>query len=195
MRVFNCRRRPDELVELGKRIARKCGGLPLAILVIAGALEAFPNKYYWERIEKNVGQHLVKENDPTSCWKIVETSYHSLPQEMKACFLYCFTFPKGNKIPATKLIGLWIAEGLIKSSPTYTLEEMAENYLEEFAKRGLVWLSRDDFGIKKLSFYDMLYEFCNTEAIRESVFQEIRLTPDQIFPTIQDPDISRPFAS
>ncbi|OIT23356.1 PREDICTED: putative late blight resistance protein homolog R1A-10 [Nicotiana attenuata] len=190
-RAFGSERCPDELVELGKSIATKCSGLPLAVQLSAGALRSRPNKNYWERIEKNVGLYLVIENDPASCWEIVETSYNILPQEMKACFLYCFAFLQGYSIPAQKLIRLWIAEGLIKSSPTCTFEELAENYLEEFALRGLVTLSRDGDSIKEIGFHDVLYEFYKTEAIMESVFQELRLTPDQILPSIQDPDTSR----
>ncbi|XP_016473834.1 disease resistance protein RPP13-like isoform X1 [Nicotiana tabacum] len=192
-RVFGSGRCSDDLVKLGKSIARKCSGLPLALVVIAEALlKVHPTEYDWGKIEDNVWQHLVKENDPTSCWKIVETNYKSLSTEMKACFLYCLAFPKGYDIPAQKLIRLWIAEGLIRSSPRNTLEEIAESYLGKLEERDLVTLSREITGpIKKVKCNDMFYEFYKMEVNNERVFQELRLTPDQGLPSIRDPDISR----
>ncbi|KAG5608198.1 hypothetical protein H5410_019479 [Solanum commersonii] len=188
----NERCRNNDLVDLGKSIASKCGGLPLALVVVAKALKVNQTVYEWKRIENNFWQYVVKENDTTSCWKIVEASYESLSSEMKACFLYCLAFPKGYDIPFQMLIHLWMAEGLIESSPKKfsSSKDKAENYLMEFENLDLVIVSREITGsIKRIKCNDIFYEFYKMEVTKESVFQELRLRP--VFPSINDADTSR----
>ncbi|KAH0756819.1 hypothetical protein KY290_020312 [Solanum tuberosum] len=192
MRVFDNGRCRNDLVELGKSIASKCGGLPLALVVIARALKVNQIVYDWERIENNFWQYVVNEKDTTSCWKIVEASYGSLSSEMKACFLYCLAFPKGYAIPFQMLIRLWMAEGLIDSSPKKisSSKDRAENYLIEFENLDLVIVSREITGsIKRIKCNDIFYEYYKMAVTKESVFQELRLKP--VLPSINDPDTSR----
>ncbi|XP_049391773.1 disease resistance protein RPP13-like [Solanum stenotomum] len=171
----------NQLVELGKSIASKCCGLPLALVVIAKALKVDKTVYDWERIEKNFWQYVGE------ALKNVEASYESLSSEKKACFLYCLAFPKGHDIPFQMLIRLWTAEGLIESNP---INDKAEKYLMEFENLNLVIVSREITGlIKRIKCNDILYEFCKMKVTKESVFQELRLTPD--FPSINDPVTSR----
>ncbi|XP_016494345.1 putative late blight resistance protein homolog R1A-3 isoform X2 [Nicotiana tabacum] len=183
-RVFGSGCFPEELTELGESIAQKCCGVPLAIIVIAGALRGRKDKNNWLKVQKYFWQHLIIKDDPTRCWKFVEMSYNCLPQEMKECFLYCGIFPRGFDIPAWKLIRLWIAEGLIKSSPGYALEEVAENNLNELVNRNLVIVVQKKFDsrIKTCRLHDMVQEFCKMEATRECLFHEVSLTPDQAIP-------------
>ncbi|KAG5608207.1 hypothetical protein H5410_019488 [Solanum commersonii] len=165
MKVFGKGSCPNELVVVGKKIAEKCGGVPLVVVVIAGALRGRSDKKDWERVDKNVVQHFG-EHTEDSCLKFVKMSYDHLPQEVQMCFLYCGVFPRGFDIPCWKLIRLWIAEGLIKPQPEFTLEEIAE---------GL---------IKPCRLHDMLYQFCKKEASSKWLFQE----PDQ---SKLDPDTCR----
>lgn len=174
MRVFGKGNCPHDLVELGKRIAGSCGGVPLAVVVIAGALRGRPDKKDWERVEKNVVQHFGKDTED-SCLKFVKMSYDRLPQEMQMCFLYCGVFPRGFYMPFWKLIRLWIAEGLIKPQPKFTLEEIAEFYLNDLVNRNLLIImqKRSDGQIKTCRLHDMLYQFCKTEASNKWLFQEL----------------------
>nr|XP_016487113.1 PREDICTED: putative late blight resistance protein homolog R1B-16 isoform X1 [Nicotiana tabacum]XP_016487114.1 PREDICTED: putative late blight resistance protein homolog R1B-16 isoform X1 [Nicotiana tabacum] len=137
-------------------------------------------------------QHLYM-NREESCYKCVEMSYDRLPHEVETCFLYCGVFPRGFDIPSWKVICLWIAEGLIKHQDTYTLEEIAEFYLNDLISRNLLILQqrRFDGQIKTCRLHDMLHHFCRTEAGNKWLFQEIRLTSDQVIPSIQDQDTHR----
>ncbi|KAG5608197.1 hypothetical protein H5410_019478 [Solanum commersonii] len=188
-RVFGNRNScPDELAELGQTIARKCEGIPLEIVLIAGILIGRPDRRDWERVEKNVSQYLYKENK--DCGVFVEMSYNRLPQEVQTCFLYCGVFPQGFDIPCWKLIRLWIAEGLIKPQESFTLEEIAEFYLNDLVQRNLVILlqKRSDGQIKTCRLHNMLHEFCRKEASNKWLFQQVSSTHDQ---SIQDPDTCR----
>nr|XP_004236959.1 putative late blight resistance protein homolog R1A-3 [Solanum lycopersicum] len=188
---------PVEFVELGQSIAHKCNGIPLQIVLIAGILRGLTDRRYWERVDKNLSQlyHLYDEEDKYR-GVFVEMSYNHLPQDVQTCFLYCGVFPQGFDIPAWKLIRLWIAEGLIKPQQSpYTLEEIAEFYLNHLVQRNLVILSqkRSDGQIKTCRLHDLLHEFCRDEASKKWLFQHVRPTPDHhnYLRSIQDLDACR----
>ncbi|XP_049389735.1 putative late blight resistance protein homolog R1B-23 isoform X2 [Solanum stenotomum] len=189
-RAFGNGKFPVELVELGEKIAQRCGGVPLATVLIAGLLRGLRNKSDWVRVESNVPQHL--HNNDYDFALFIEMSYDRLPEEMQTCFLYCGIFPRGFDIPAWKLIRLWIAEGLIKPQQSYTLEEIAELHLNDLVHRNLVILLQKtaDGRIKTCRLHDLLHKFCRTMAANKWLFQEIYTTPDNSLP-IQDPDTCR----
>ncbi|KAL3381093.1 hypothetical protein AABB24_001291 [Solanum stoloniferum] len=171
---------PPELETNGKSIARKCKGLPLAIVVIAGALIGKRKTIQeWEQVDQSVGEHFINRYQPN---KLVRMSYDVLPYDWKACFLYFGTFPRGYLIPARKLIHLWIAEGFIQYRGNLSLECKAENYLNELVNRNLVMVMQRtlDGQIKTCRVHDMLYEFCWQEATtEEKLFHEVKFGGEQ----------------
>ncbi|KAG5627005.1 hypothetical protein H5410_012223, partial [Solanum commersonii] len=171
---------PPELETNGKSIARKCKGLPLAIVVIAGALIGKGKTIReWEQVDQSVGEHFINRDQPN---KLVRMSYDVLPYDWKACFLYFGTFPRGYLIPARKLIRLWIAEGFIQYRGNLSLECKAENYLNELVNRNLVMVMQRtlDGQIKTCRVHDMLYEFCWQEATtEENLFHEVKFDGEQ----------------
>ncbi|KAH0678264.1 hypothetical protein KY284_019349 [Solanum tuberosum] len=189
-RAFGVSRCPVELVEHGEAIVAKCSGVPLTIVVIAGALRGRMSEIDWKVVRENVGKHLIQEDKLQRCVNVVRLSYNHLPQEKKACFLYFGAFPQGFDIPAWKLIRLWIAEGLIMSKLSGNeIEEIAEYYLNDFANRNLVMVmgKRSNCRIKTCRVHDMLHEFCVEEATRLTLFKQVCLTSDQdIVPSIQN---------
>ncbi|XP_073125662.1 putative late blight resistance protein homolog R1A-10 [Henckelia pumila] len=114
-RVFGQQSCPPQLVEVGKKIAKNCSGLPLTIVVVAGLLispENVMREEVWENISDN-----ISSREPTialQCSKILCFSYDRLPLPLKPCFLYIAAFPKDSKIGVSKLIRLWVAEGFLK---------------------------------------------------------------------------------
>ncbi|KAH0682287.1 hypothetical protein KY289_020039 [Solanum tuberosum] len=194
-RVFGKTREcPIKLRGYGNEIVDKCCGVPLAIVVIAGALRGCLGESEWKLVKDNVGKHLINKDDSKSCLKFVETSYNHLPQQRKAAFLYFGVFPQGFDIPAWKLILLWVAEGLIKSDLQGSeIEEVAETYLSDFTGRNLVMVmqKRSNGQTKTCRLHDILHEFCIIEAERISLFQQVYLQPGvRVFPSIEDPNTS-----
>ncbi|XP_016488692.1 putative late blight resistance protein homolog R1A-3 [Nicotiana tabacum] len=188
-RVFHKEKCPSELELPGKSIAKKCRGLPLAIVVIAGALIGKgKTTREWELVADSVGEHLINR-DPENCKKLVQMSYDRLPYDLKACFLYCGAFPGGSEISARKLICLWIAEGLIQYQRPLTLEDIAEDHLNDLVNRNLVMvMQRSSSGqIKTCRVHDMLHDFCRHEAMmEENLFQEIKRGQEHFFPEKQE---------
>ncbi|XP_051123188.1 disease resistance protein RPP8-like [Andrographis paniculata] len=193
--VFGKPECPSELVNLGKLIVKQCDGLPLAIVVIGGILlnlfaesgDPAARKVAWERVSNSVSAYL-NEDPQQRMEKLIGLSYDNLPYHLRACFLYLGMFPEGFKIPAWKLIRLWIAEGFIQQKDGITLEETAEIYLDELINRNLMRVDkrRPDGRVKTCNIHDMLRDFCKTEAgsERENFIQEIRMTPEGFQPRV-----------
>ncbi|XP_011084848.1 putative late blight resistance protein homolog R1A-3 [Sesamum indicum] len=62
-KVFEQQSCPPELERIGRNIAQSCGGLPLAIAVVAGILAKVDRTpYHWEKIVENISA-AVASND------------------------------------------------------------------------------------------------------------------------------------
>ncbi|KAL3642133.1 hypothetical protein CASFOL_012948 [Castilleja foliolosa] len=102
-----------ELETVGRNIARRCQGLPLAAKVVGGFLFE-KSKDEWLEIEKYWISNFGDNKNPIS--KILKLSYDNLSSSsLKKCFAYCSVFPKGYKIEKQQLIELWMAEGFIQT--------------------------------------------------------------------------------
>ncbi|KAL3505906.1 hypothetical protein ACH5RR_031288 [Cinchona calisaya] len=159
MKAFQEECCPKELLEVGKKIAKNCQGLPLALVTIAGLLQRNREEDWWEKIAKNINAHM-KYND------ILGLSYEYLPNYLKACYLYFGTFVGGKDIPVQRLVWLWIAEGLVQKTELESLEDVAEHYLMDLIGRSLVMVAkrRANGGVKECRVHDMLREFCRSKA-------------------------------
>ncbi|KAG9141431.1 hypothetical protein Leryth_001872 [Lithospermum erythrorhizon] len=168
-KVFRMETCTDRQLEaLGRRMTRDCNGLPLAIVVLAGFLATRERSLRsWSRIVENVSWHLTQ--DPTRCLDILALSYENLPHHLKPCFLYLGVFPEDFEIPVRQLIRLWMAEGFIPQDEKRSLEDLAEDYLEDLIDRSLVQIGkkRTDGGVKSCRIHDLLRDLCIKEAKRE----------------------------
>ncbi|KAJ4749106.1 Disease resistance protein (CC-NBS-LRR class) family [Rhynchospora pubera] len=158
--VTNC---PDNLLPLTNLFAQKCGGWPLALVVLGGILSTKdPDYNTWNEIMLKMDWHI----EGSKCLDIISTSYKDLPSHLKPCFIYIASFPEDYKIKATTLFQLWIVEGFIQHDPTKTMEEIAENYLEELVQRCMVQVSNRLWSgkIKYCYMHDILRELAIRKA-------------------------------
>ncbi|KAH6761341.1 hypothetical protein C2S51_018290 [Perilla frutescens var. frutescens] len=158
---------PLELEDVGKEIARKCAGLPLAVVLVAGVLSAAnTTQASWEEIARNANL-VVKEE----LKEILSFSYTHLPHHLRPCFLFIGGFPEDEEIHASRLIKLWVAEGFLKHQYrcSKSLEDEAEVYLEDLVKRNLLLvISRKTNGkIKSCSLHDTVRDMCVRKAREE----------------------------
>ena len=154
------------LKDLGEQMAAKCGGLPLALVVMGGLLSQKQRSIAeWQRVSESMVWQ--DEYEGQNCMRILALSYADLPYDLKLCFLYLTAFPEDYLIKSDRLIGLWIAEGFIaERGDGLTLEETAEIQLEKLIERSLVQVverdHRDD--IIRCRVHDLLRELCFSEA-------------------------------
>ncbi|XP_073127772.1 putative late blight resistance protein homolog R1B-14 [Henckelia pumila] len=181
-RIFGQECCPLHLVEIGKKIARNCGGLPLTIVVVAGLLLSNGNILKQEMWESILGN--ISSTEPTialHCSKILCLSYDRLPLRLKPCFLYIAAFPEDSKIDVSKLIRLWVAEGFLKPSDgCKSLEDIGEGYLEDLICRSLILVSKKgpDGKLKTVEIHDMLRDICITKAEEEGFLHRFSSKPN-----------------
>ncbi|KAK1268176.1 putative disease resistance RPP8-like protein 2 [Acorus gramineus] len=155
---------PEVYESVGRSIARKCGGLPLQLVVLGGLLGKKKKPEDWNRVDTGVDWELGVD-DRTS--RVLALSYDDLPVRLKPCFLYLGVFPEDYEIPSSRLVRLWVAEGLAeRTSFATTAEEVAWVYLEELIKRNLVLVVRRDVigTVESCRVHDLLLELSVSEA-------------------------------
>ncbi|XP_012853212.1 PREDICTED: putative late blight resistance protein homolog R1A-3 [Erythranthe guttata] len=159
---------PVELEVIGRSIAKKCRGLPLALVVIGGVL-AKSKTENWKYIEEDVTS-AVRNQDDEFYMKILLLSYNNMPIYLKPCFLYFAVFPEDYTIKVSKLVSLWVAEGFIRQCGHKSLEENGNEYLEDLIDRNLVLVDwRSISGeVRSCRIHDLLSNLCRTEAQKDN---------------------------
>ncbi|VAH99275.1 unnamed protein product [Triticum turgidum subsp. durum] len=102
---------------------KKCGGLPLAILIIGGML-ANKKVTEWESIYKKIPSELETNPSLEAMRRIVTLSYTNLPSHLKSCFLYLSVFPEDFEIKRRHLIDRWIPEGFLRAIGGVNIEDV-----------------------------------------------------------------------
>jgi len=167
-KIFQNNTCPPHLKNVSETILGRCEGLPLAIVSISGVLAAKDKNKIdeWEMVHRSLGAGFENNDTLMSTRKILSLSYNDLPYYLKSCLLYFSIFPAGNPIERMKLIRLWIAEGFVEGKEGMTLEEVAEDYLNELIKRSLVRVveATSDGRVKTCRIHDLLREIMITKA-------------------------------
>ncbi|XP_072069123.1 putative disease resistance RPP13-like protein 1 isoform X1 [Arachis hypogaea] len=118
---------------IGRSIARKCDGLPLAAETL-GCLCRRHDAKEWEKILRS-DIWGFSTNDS----KIVPAlliSYFHLAAHLKRCFVHCALFPKDYHFKKDELILLWMAEDLLRLPKRgESLEEVGCKCFEELVSR------------------------------------------------------------
>ncbi|KAG9456591.1 hypothetical protein H6P81_001099 [Aristolochia fimbriata] len=129
--------RNPELEKIGFEVVEKCGGLPLAIKAIGGALRCrSPSFFEWKRIAENFREELEENGD--SVMASLQLSYDELPSHLKLCFLCFSLYPEDCVIPKQQLTHWWIGEGFIPMRNGRVELESAEHCLLGLMNRCLV---------------------------------------------------------
>ncbi|BBH09590.1 NB-ARC domain-containing disease resistance protein [Prunus dulcis] len=154
---------PSNLEKLGREMMAKCGGLPLAVVVLGGLLSTkSKTEEEWTRVLQNIKWRLI----------ILALSYNDLPFHLKSCFLYLGLFPEDSSISKRKLIHLWVAEGFLPQQGEEVAEGVAENCLNELIDRCMVQVGTSLGRVKTIRMHDLLRDFSVLKG-NEECFLEI----------------------
>ncbi|XP_071907084.1 putative disease resistance protein RGA4 [Coffea arabica] len=143
----------QHLVDIGERILKKCGGVPLAIKVIGGLLYSKNDASEWLTIEKS---DIWNESTDIAerVMSVLKLSYENLPSwSVKQCFASCSIFPKDAFLEKQSLIQIWMAQGLIND-----------------AKGGGGYLQMEDIGS---DYFNVLLRSSLLQACYKNSFNEI----------------------
>ncbi|CAI9112077.1 OLC1v1012454C1 [Oldenlandia corymbosa var. corymbosa] len=150
----------------GSKIAERCRGVPLMIIIVAGILEnTAPEGWKGVLDDLNSGNLSITDH----CRRTLDLSYECLPDDLRQCFLYFRAFPEDEEIPAKRLFYLWTAEGFFRRDKDERMEDIAEEYLNSLIGRNLIVVAkrRWDGGVKACRIHDLLREFCLHKASEE----------------------------
>ncbi|KAG2595927.1 hypothetical protein PVAP13_5KG118000 [Panicum virgatum] len=130
---------PRQFSEVSKKILKKCGGIPLAIITASGLLaNKSENIKEWFKVCDSIGSGLGGNHVMDNMRKILLLSYYDLPFHLKTCLLYLSIFPEDYAINKTQLIWRWVAEGFVQQAGDQSLFEIGESYFNELLNRSLI---------------------------------------------------------
>ncbi|KAL1819819.1 hypothetical protein ACET3Z_014688 [Daucus carota] len=148
--LFCKRAKPlKNLEQLGKEMVGKCGGLPLAIMVLSGLLLHKNSYEEWVKVKDDIWRQLKGES--AEIQDILNLSYYDLSFQIRQCFLYLARFPEDHAFKVNNLKLLWIAEEFISEADEedgVCMEDVAENYLIELINRNMIWIEKWYWGEK-----------------------------------------------
>ncbi|KAL5719097.1 hypothetical protein ACHQM5_011922 [Ranunculus cassubicifolius] len=145
--------------KVGKEIANKCKGVPLALSTVAGLLRVKATVQNWRDILESDLWGLAQIEDfflPS-----LFLSYFSLPSVSKQCFLYCSVFPKDTQMKKELLVKLWMAEGFLGTGRMVKLEKVGEDHFDNLAMRSFFQdFKKDSNGnITSCKMHDLVHDF------------------------------------
>lgn len=153
-----------KLLQIGKAIVNKCGGIPLAVRTLGSLLCTKTEERDWLYIRDNdIWNIAQKEND---ILPILRLSYDQMRTDLKQCFAYCSIFPKDYHIPREELINLWIAQGFVQSDETRLLEDIGNEYFNELLSRSFFQDVEEAFDSEVLTcrMHDLVHDLARSVA-------------------------------
>ena len=169
-------------------MAKYCGGLPLAVVVLGGLLATKHHTYEWERIHKHAKSYLRRGKDKceqqgSGVSNVLALSYQDLPYQLKSCFLYLGHFPEDHEIHTKALVRMWVAEGIVSRVGEETSEDVAEGYLDELIGRCMVQVGRRDSNgrVQTCRLHDLMRDLCLSKAEEENFLEIVNLQQMETF--------------
>ncbi|KAH9685795.1 hypothetical protein KPL70_014098 [Citrus sinensis] len=179
----------EKLEPMGRKIAHKCKGLPLAAKVIGNLLRSKSTVKEWQRILES------------EMWKVEEIgqgllaplllSYNDLPSNsmVKRCFSYCVVFPKDYNMNKRQLINLWMAQGYLNADEEEEMEMIGEEYFNILAARSFFQEFQkddDDDDIVSCKMHDIVHDFAQFVSSKECLWLEINGTKESVIHSFGD---------
>ncbi|KAF7035071.1 hypothetical protein CFC21_046001 [Triticum aestivum] len=130
-------------IDLG--LVDNCFGMPLSIILLAGALCDVPE----QKSSKLISEAYVALGPKISVFatmiRLVKLCYRRLPSDTaRHCFLYCLLFPDDEAIPVKDLIILWKLDGIIQEARhSHQANCYGEEILHVLLKHGLIHFEGD----------------------------------------------------
>ncbi|KAG8646300.1 putative disease resistance protein RGA3 [Manihot esculenta] len=150
----------SNLIEIGKEMAKKCKGVPLAIKALGGIMQLRSSESEWLSVLENELWKVFESDGDIS--QVLKLSYDVLPYHLKQCFAYCAMFPKDYHFGKDRLIQLWMAQGYVQSqgqSENENAEEIGEGYFNELLFRS--FFQKDEYCYK---MHDLIHDLAQSIA-------------------------------
>ncbi|XP_030940184.1 putative disease resistance protein RGA3 [Quercus lobata] len=174
--------RSSELEAIGREIAKKCQGVPLAARVLGGTMCFIDDKSKWLSIQNDKIWDLM-DDDNNGVLQILKLSFDYLPTpSLKQCFAYCAIFPKNYELEKDELIQHWMAEGFLEPSKgnCMVMEDIGNMYFRMLLVNSFFQDARKDVygNIISCKMHDLVHDFAISISKSENLFLEGDLMGD-----------------
>nr|UBY07528.1 NBS-LRR disease resistance protein [Dasypyrum villosum] len=124
------------LSEIGRKIATRLQGNPLAAETAGTLLKEHLTVDHWSKILKTEDWKSLQHTG--SIMSALKLSYDELPYHLQQCFSHCSIFPYNHQFLAEELVRFWISQRFVKLVySSKSLEEMGQCYLTDLVNLGL----------------------------------------------------------
>ncbi|KAK1370491.1 NB-ARC domain-containing protein [Heracleum sosnowskyi] len=147
----------EEFDALGKKMVKRCGGLPLAIKTLGSLLHSKKSEKEWLLIQNS---EIWKSK---GIFASLRLSYDNLPcSSLKRCFAYCSILPKDFKIYKDKLVLQWMSLGFIlpPKNSNMLMEDIGNEYFNILLWNSLLQdVKKDEYGdIIYCKMHDLVHD-------------------------------------
>jgi len=170
------------LGDIGKEIAKKLKGSPLAARIVGGQLHIRQNVEFWRSVRD---RDLLNETMGALWW-----SYHHLHEQVKRCFAYCSLFPRRHSLERHELVKLWTAEGFARcTNEGEGMEDVCQEYFDELVSASFLQLRAKEYPGEKDYYlvHDLLQDLAEKAAGSDCFRIENRLRLQGNCPVVEVP--------
>ncbi|KAJ9190273.1 hypothetical protein P3X46_001493 [Hevea brasiliensis] len=172
----------ERVEDIGRKIVKKCKGLPLAAKTLGGLLRFRKFREEWQSVlDSDVWELEEAEKDLLGALWL---SYYDLPMALRQCFSYCAIFPKDHLISKPRLIKLWMAQGYLKATKRKDMEMVGEEYFQNLVVRSFFQdFDKCDDEILACKMHDIVHDFAQFLTQNECFSMEVNgfLVPSMYF--------------
>ncbi|PIA47474.1 hypothetical protein AQUCO_01400253v1 [Aquilegia coerulea] len=166
--------------DIGKEIAKKCKGVPLAAKMLASLLWFKRTKQDWKNV---LASEIWVVQQLQIILPALLLSYCALPSYLKRCFMYCAIFPKDAKLYKDNLVKLWMAQGFLGYDGGKELEMIGRDYFDDLATRSFFqdFVEDGDGNITACKMHDLVHDLSQflttTESLSVARFSSNKASP------------------
>ncbi|XP_074582258.1 disease resistance protein RGA2-like [Curcuma longa] len=155
----------QNLMEIGGKIVKKCGGVPLAAISLGSMLRRNRDENYWSSVLKSEIWQLGNEEQKVLA--VLKLSYDTLPPRSKKCFAFASLFPKNCRMKKEELIQLWIANGFVRSERNFDAETNGNHVFNDLIMRSFFLLPPscdvDDYShVTICTMHDLMHDLARS---------------------------------
>ncbi|XP_062187014.1 putative disease resistance RPP13-like protein 1 [Phragmites australis] len=136
--AFASNQNTEVLESIGRKIADKLHGFPLAATMVGASLRNYLDGMLWDRFLKSWWWNVSSNSLGVHIAASLRVCYCELPAYLRQCLVYCSIFPRNYVFGKYELIQMWIANGFIElNNPagSRSLEEVAAEWFNELVNR------------------------------------------------------------